>query len=232
MKYLGSVTDNKDIVTKKYVDDKVLKAGEITVDDLIGMLSQGGNITIEKVNGKVKIFGTDKDTVTRVKGSAESSYRTGDVNLTAANVGAASSEHNHDGRYYTVVEVNDLLTVDALKSKLGLDPTHVDLTRNTSNTPSDSTYTCTYIPALTRCFFRGYLAARSSKTFASGTSYTLWTVKDTLYIPSTRHALAITNASSTRVDAWIKDDGTIQITPRGATINASNLFYITGWWSV
>ena len=232
MKYLGSVTDNKDIVTKKYVDDKLLQAGgEITVDDLIGMLSQGGNITIEKVNGKVKISGTDKDTVTRVKGSAESSYLTGDVNLTAASVGAASSEHNHDGRYYTELEVNNLLSADTLKTKLGLNPIHVALEENTSNTPNASTSTCIYIPALSRCFFRGYLAARPSKEFTSGNSYTLWTAPDP-YKPAARHALAITNASSTRVDAWIKNDGTIQITPRGGTINKTNLIYITGWWDV
>ena len=33
--------------------------------------------------------------VTGVKGNAESSYRTGNVNITAANVGAAASSHNH-----------------------------------------------------------------------------------------------------------------------------------------
>jgi hypothetical protein len=231
MKYLGTITDNKDSVTKEYVDNAAAGGGGITVDDLIGMLSQGGNITIEKVNGKVKISGTDKDTVTRVKGSAESSYRTGDVNLTAANIGAASSEHTHDDRYYTEAEVNDLLTVDALKEKLGLNPVSLSLKRDTSNTPADSTYTCTYIPALSRCFFRGYLAARSSKEFTSGNSYTLWTAPDS-YKPATRHALAITNASSTRVDAWIKDNGTIQITPRGGAINKTNLIYITGWWGV
>lgn len=34
-------------------------------------------------------------TNTRVKGNAESSYRTGDVNLTAANIGAAAATHSH-----------------------------------------------------------------------------------------------------------------------------------------
>ena len=38
----------------------------------------------------------NQNTVTRVKGNSESSYRTGDVNLTAANIGAAASSHgNH-----------------------------------------------------------------------------------------------------------------------------------------
>lgn len=53
MKYLGKITDNKDLVTKEYVDNAV--AGGI---------------------------------VTGVKGNSESSYRTGDVNITAANIGA------------------------------------------------------------------------------------------------------------------------------------------------
>lgn len=37
--------------------------------------------------------------VTGVKGDAESSYRTGDVNLTCANIGAAEIGHNHDTSY-------------------------------------------------------------------------------------------------------------------------------------
>lgn len=37
--------------------------------------------------------------VTGVKGNAESSYRTGNVNLTCANIGAATSDHNHDASY-------------------------------------------------------------------------------------------------------------------------------------
>lgn len=37
--------------------------------------------------------------VTGVKGSAESGYRTGNVNLTCANIGAAEASHNHDASY-------------------------------------------------------------------------------------------------------------------------------------
>ena len=38
---------------------------------------------------------TNTQTVTGVKGNAESSYRTGQVNLTAANIGASASDHTH-----------------------------------------------------------------------------------------------------------------------------------------
>lgn len=37
--------------------------------------------------------------VTGVKGNAEGSYRTGNVNLTCANIGAATASHNHDTSY-------------------------------------------------------------------------------------------------------------------------------------
>lgn len=37
--------------------------------------------------------------VTGVKGNAEGSYRTGNVNLTCANIGAADANHNHDTSY-------------------------------------------------------------------------------------------------------------------------------------
>lgn len=40
--------------------------------------------------------------VTGVKGNAETSYRTGQVNLTPANIGAATADHNHDSTYVNV----------------------------------------------------------------------------------------------------------------------------------
>ena len=65
MKYLGTITDENDIATKKYVDDAVA--------------SGGGS----------------GSAVTGVKGNAETTYRTGQVNLTPANIGAATSGHTH-----------------------------------------------------------------------------------------------------------------------------------------
>lgn len=40
--------------------------------------------------------GAQKNTVIGIKGNSESTYRTGNVNLTAANVGAAATGHKHD----------------------------------------------------------------------------------------------------------------------------------------
>lgn len=60
MKYLGSISDGKDLVNKEYVD------------------------------GRSGVKG--------VKGSSESSYRTGNVNLTAANVGAIPTSRKVNGK--------------------------------------------------------------------------------------------------------------------------------------
>lgn len=45
--------------------------------------------------------GAQVNSVTGVKGSAESSYRTGNVNLTPANIGAAAASHNHSASNIT-----------------------------------------------------------------------------------------------------------------------------------
>ena len=92
MKNLGAITDPKDVATKEYVDGKA-GSGGITVNELFALLQAGSNVSLEIVNGKVKVTATDTNTVTRVKGNAESTYRSGDVNLTPANIGAAESGH-------------------------------------------------------------------------------------------------------------------------------------------
>lgn len=94
MKYLGSITNAKDLVTKEYVDNCIGSGGStLTATELLAMLLSGNNVTIEKSGNQVKISATD--TVTKVKGNAESSYRSGNVNLTPANIGAAASSHTH-----------------------------------------------------------------------------------------------------------------------------------------
>lgn len=92
MKNLGSVTDPQDVATKQYVDSVAGSgSGDITVNDLFALLQAGSNISLEIVGGKVKVTATDTNTVTRVKGNAESTYRSGDVNLTVANLGVSAS---------------------------------------------------------------------------------------------------------------------------------------------
>lgn len=71
-------------------------------------------------NDKVKLdsveAGAQVNTVTGIKGNSEGSYRTGQVNLTAANVGAAASSHTHDDRYYTESEMDTKLSGKAASS--------------------------------------------------------------------------------------------------------------------
>lgn len=115
-------------------------------------------------------------------------------------------------------------------ANLGLTKTPISLTANGSNVPAASSYTCHYVEAEKRVYFRGYVAERNSRTYSSGTEYVLWTIPEE-YRPKYRHVLAITNASETRVDAFVTSSG-IQIIPRGGTISKTNLLYITGWWDV
>ena len=66
---------------------------------------------------KARLDALNAGTVTGIKGSAESEYRAGDVELTAANVGAAASDHthseyaavghNHDTSYATINHNHD-----------------------------------------------------------------------------------------------------------------------------
>lgn len=65
-----------------------------------------------------------------VKGDAESSYRTGNVNLTPKNIGASPSNHNHDNVYYTKTKLDKYME----SSTVGLDtdPASFNMTSNSS----------------------------------------------------------------------------------------------------
>ena len=154
MKYLGKIANNKDLVTKEYVDGAVktytgtspiivsgtaishansgvtaaskgdtsnqtpafggtFKVPSGTVN-ATGHLTTFGDHTVTipsteattsdaglmSASDKTKLNGIETgaqvNTITGVKGNAESSYRTGKVNLTPANIGAAASSHTHN----------------------------------------------------------------------------------------------------------------------------------------
>ena len=73
-----------------------LKDSIITGDLRVTGSTYSTGVEATTING-VTVGSSPKftDTVTRVKGNSESSYRSGDVNLTAANIGAAASSHTH-----------------------------------------------------------------------------------------------------------------------------------------
>lgn len=76
-------------------------------------------------NEKEKLAGVEvgaqKNTITGIKGNAESTYRTGNVNITPANIGAAASNHNHSAANITSGTVNSdrLPTVPITKGGTG-----------------------------------------------------------------------------------------------------------------
>ncbi|MCI8483512.1 MAG: hypothetical protein HFH41_04135 [Lachnospiraceae bacterium] len=73
-------------------------SGFKTTDTTYGLATQTANGLMsnsdkQKLDGIAS--GAQKNTVTGIKGNSEGSYRTGNVNLTAANIGAAASSHTH-----------------------------------------------------------------------------------------------------------------------------------------
>ena len=72
-----------------------------------------------KLNGIAA--GAQVNSVTGVKGNAESTYRTGQVNLTPANIGAAAASHNHAASAITsgTLSIDRLPTVTVAKGGTG-----------------------------------------------------------------------------------------------------------------
>ena len=239
MKNLGSVTDPQDVATKQYVDSVAGSgSGDITVNDLFALLQAGSNISLEIVDGKVKVTATDTDTVTRVKGNAESTYRSGDVNLTPANIGAAESGHTHDDRYYTESEINTKLSGKSDTSHTHDDRYYTEsevdakLSRTAvtiSGLPSRSSYTCYYYPAFKICFLRLYL---TGSAYSAATTVTVGTVASGYRPPST-HALAISVAqdAAKKHQSSINSSGQIRFFTEVAKESANDM-YITGFWFV
>lgn len=93
---LSAVDENKDIATKEYADTKALKTEAIK-----NITRSGTTFTATRCDNTTFTFTQqDNNSVTGVKGNSESSYRTGNVNLTAANVGAAPTSHASTGTTY------------------------------------------------------------------------------------------------------------------------------------
>lgn len=62
MKYLGAITDNKDLVNKEYVDNAIKglgSGGSLSAEGLLALLQSGNNVSIEISGGKVKISALD-----------------------------------------------------------------------------------------------------------------------------------------------------------------------------
>lgn len=99
---------------RAYIDKLV----DTKVDKVAGkQLSTNDYTTTEKNKLAGIEDGAQKNTVTGIKGNTESSYRTGNVNLTPANIGAAAASHTH-----AIADVTDLQA--ALNGKAASSHTH------------------------------------------------------------------------------------------------------------
>lgn len=62
--------------------------------------------------------GAQKNKVTGIKGNAESAYRTGNVNITPANIGAAASSHTHSKSQISgLIEPSDYVIASGASGK-------------------------------------------------------------------------------------------------------------------
>ena len=110
MKLLSSIDENKDAVTKEWVEAK-------------GYTTNTGTITGVSVNGtSVATSGVANITAaTGVKGDSESSYRTGNVNITKANIGLGNVENKSSAT------IRGELTSSNVTTALGYTPINSNL---------------------------------------------------------------------------------------------------------
>lgn len=107
LSFLNGITDTDTLQglisnLKKTLENQIATK----VDKVSGkQLSTNDYTTTEKNKLAGIESGAQKNTVTGIKGNAESSYRTGNVNLTPANIGAAAASHTH-----SISDVNNLQT--------------------------------------------------------------------------------------------------------------------------
>lgn len=91
----GSTNVSFDIDTTKPEVMKAATANSAGHSGLVPAPAAGNQNKFLRGDGTWQVAGN----VTGVKGNAESNYRTGNVNLTCANIGAATVNHNHDTSY-------------------------------------------------------------------------------------------------------------------------------------
>lgn len=125
-------------------------------NETIGLIDDGTLMTAaEKTKLAGIAAGAQVNSITGVKGNSETSYRTGNVNLTAANIGAAASSHAHGNitsggditaTAPTVASGDKLVINDESASKItngpafGTDTTKYLRNDGTWGTPAGTTY--------------------------------------------------------------------------------------------
>ena len=127
--------------------------GTITTQDTTYSAATTSKAGLMSAADKTKLdgiaSGAQVNSVTGVKGNSESSYRTGNVNLTAANVGAAAASHNHAASNITsgTLSVDRLPTVTVAKGGTGATTaaaarTNLGVYQMASGTAAPTTTTC------------------------------------------------------------------------------------------
>lgn len=95
----GSIRANNALLAND-IQAKVIYAPTTSGGPTYGV---GSNGKVLKSNGTSVYWGDDNNTMTGVKGNSESSYRTGQVNITPANIGALAISQGTDYAGYFLV---------------------------------------------------------------------------------------------------------------------------------
>lgn len=155
------------------------------------------------------------------------------INLVGSSIASGNTQVLIDGSY-TYIYVRHYATLSSkwMDWECVRSPkTEISLTRNKSNTPSESTYTCRYVESDKRVYLRAVVFPRESLTYNEDTTYTLYTVPEK-YRPKTNHTLSACNGGGGIAQAIVRSDGSINLFSRGGTITKSFYIYITGWWDI
>lgn len=155
-----------------------IKVGSTTVEadsssDTLELVAGSTNVTItaDATNDKITIDATGA--VSGVKGSAESSYRTGQVNLTAANVGAIATSAK--GAASGVAPLNASKKID--NTYLNLDTTVASGGANAVTGGAVYTYVSDAIAAADAMIFKGTIGTGGTVTALPTTYKTGWTYR-------------------------------------------------------
>ena len=157
-KYLNDLKAN--CVTSLSVSGKTITytkagggTGTITTQDTTYSAATTSKAGLMSAADKTKLdgiaSGAQVNSVTGVKGNAESTYRTGNVNITPANIGAAAASHNHSASNITsgTLSADRLPTVPVSKGGTGATTaaaarTNLGLYGMASGTAAPTTSTC------------------------------------------------------------------------------------------
>lgn len=108
---------------------------------------------------------------------------------------------------------------------------NITLSRNATNVPSTSVYTCYLDKKNNRVYFYAYINPRNTQVYTSGNNYTLWTVPEG-FRPKKTIPLSAYVGNASVPNASITTAGEIRVMPKVVDIGTSWAVMINGYWDL